>query len=186
MEAIYSPRRIKQAIREGSLTISSGVFILLCLIALFSFSLFIYQSLTHFEDVTPVFIDGLTGLGLLSVVILLYYLLRIVISRILGVLFLSYDATKKYLINSYLLDINLGLVLLPVVLISTFHPYTIVFYIGLFIIILGYVYKIMRSVLLGLTHTNFSMLYIFLYLCTVEIIPVILFIKLAMKYANVS
>ncbi|MCK5838367.1 MAG: DUF4271 domain-containing protein, partial [Bacteroidales bacterium] len=108
--------------------------------------------------------------------------IKLLIIRATGLLFNTRNASSKYIINAFVFNLNLGIFLLPVIIIMAYSPINEVIYLGIGFLTVIFAYKLFRGVLIGITYTNFSQIYIILYLCTVEILPTLIITKIAMKY----
>ena len=71
-----------------------------------------------------------------------------------------------------------GIALLPIVACMAYAHLETFFYIGLIIIVLIYFFRISREIIIGFTVINFSVLHLILYLCTLEILPMIVLAKI--------
>jgi hypothetical protein len=79
----------------------------------------------------------------------------------------------------------LGLIMLPVVICLEFvkHVNPVVFiYTGLFLIIGFLCMRLLRGIVIGMRSNRVSKFYLFLYLCTLEIVPFVILVKLFMLY----
>ena len=109
----------------------------------------------------------------------LLYLLKALIWKILGAIFMVQSLVVTYIYNMYIFNRNIGLVIFPLVALipyvhGTITPYIVYSVIAVFV--LSYILKIWR--IFEIIHTqNVSMFYFLLYLCTLEILPLLLFIK---------
>ena len=109
----------------------------------------------------------------------LLYILKAWIWQMLGVVFLIQSFSKVYIYNMFLYNRNTGLFIFPLVAIipyvtAAIMPYVV--YSVLVIVALSYLFKLWRifQIILG---QNVSVFYFILYLCTLEILPLLLFIK---------
>ena len=109
----------------------------------------------------------------------LLYILKAWIWQMLGVVFLIQPFSKVYIYNMFLYNRNIGLFILPLVAIipyvtAAIMPFAI--YSVLVIVVLSYLFKLCRifQIILG---QNVSVFYFILYLCTLEILPLLLFVK---------
>lgn len=143
--------------------------IILLLIFLFSTSLFIQKAL-----LVDTFRD-LSGLQLFFSIACLFvgiYLLKILILLSVGKIFEISEFTNEYIFH-FLLFLKLtGVLLLPI---SIFYLYssvgnTLSIWLGICILIAAYFARIIRAFLIGL-QANEKLYTIFLYLCTLEILP---------------
>jgi hypothetical protein len=136
----------------------------------------------------PVVPSGLSVTnGLLLYLLLLgvvagVYGLRIIMVRILGWVFITPEQSRSYLTNAFVIQAAWAMGLIPLCVLMLYSPPFISYYAlwvtaGFFVLVLFYV--IIRSLMIGLGITKFSWLYLFLYLCTVEILPLIILGKIA-------
>ena len=109
----------------------------------------------------------------------LLYLLKAGIWRTLGVIFMVQSFAETYIYNMYLYNRNIGLFIFPLVALIPYTngditPYIV--YSIIVIIVLSYILKLWRIFEIIRTQ-NVSIFYFILYLCTLEILPLLLFIK---------
>lgn len=185
MATLFSPRQVNLLIREGVM-FTNFLMLIVGFVALIAYALFAVQANSAILKYELIINSEIYNFLIVCGFFLGFYVTKEILIRISGSLFKTFDATKKYLLNSYIIDFNTGLLLLPILLFSTFYAYNIFIYTGLIILISSFVYKLARGLSISTNYTKFSGIYIILYLCTVEFLPVILFIKLAMKYTVIS
>lgn len=108
------------------------------------------------------------------------FVLRYIVLKWIGRLFLADDLVHEYLFHTNSICVLLGAVLLPVVIVLPFLPAA--FLIGLSyaigtLFLLAFVVLVLRLfvVIMG---KNISFFYLFLYLCTLEILPVLVIFKI--------
>ena len=109
----------------------------------------------------------------------LLYILKACVWQILGVVFMVQSFSRLYIYNMFLYNRNIGLFILPLVAVipyvtAAMMPYVV--YSILIIVALSYLFKLWRifQIILGF---NVSVFYFILYLCTLEILPLLLFVK---------
>jgi hypothetical protein len=116
----------------------------------------------------------------ISVLIVVLYLLKILILRVLGHLFNVQKPVNEYVTILYLSYFNLSLLFIPLVIAFALSPlkYAPVF-IAVSLILLGtiFVFQIIRAGVNILSHNRFSKVYLFLYFCALEICPILILIK---------
>lgn len=175
-QSFFSIRFFNHTIREGNILkerISTTFFIIYTL----SFSLFIIHinrllikssllEKSSFYEYCQVFL-----------VINVLFFLKIIILKIIGNIFQTKEITSNYILNSFLSKAVWGLVLIPVLIISIYFNELFVVYIGLGLLSVLLVNRGVRGIIIGADNRKFSILYYFLYLCTLEILPVVLLIK---------
>ena len=98
--------------------------------------------------------------------------------RITGFIFDTKDvADQQYKI--YLTTDNaLGLLLLPLIVIMLFAMVEEVVYVGILLIITGLLFRWFQTFYFGKKLGDFSLFHLFMYLCTLEIVPLLVLIKL--------
>ena len=107
------------------------------------------------------------------------YILKAWLWNVLGKVFVAHEFSKIYIYNMFLYNRNIGLMIFPLVAIIPYVTGEIAPYIvySVFIaVVLSYLFKLLRifQIIHGL---NVSVFYFILYLCTLEILPLLLLIK---------
>ena len=176
-KAAALPRYMNQLEREGNLfaeRISLGLSIVFVII----FTIALSQILEHTTGLTFSGKEGkwryLELLGAVSG----FWFLKAGLTKIIGTIFKTTEYARAYLLNNLIFNIILGLLLFMPVVMTAFVDgfYT---WVSIVIILVLMANKVLRGILIGLTNSNFSILYLFIYLCTLEILPfVILYIAL--------
>ncbi len=159
---------------EYSLT--SRISLLLLVNYLLVFPLFIWQVMRHFGASS----EGLNSFAMISVIILCAYLVKIIATRMLGNIFEVKEASSEYVYNILLFNKTIGLVLFPVCLLLAYArqiPAEILIWAGIVSWCLILIYRLLRVILIGVSNSSVSFFYIILYLCTLEIIPFVVILK---------
>jgi len=115
----------------------------------------------------------------ISCLILLIYLIKKSLLQITGFVFKTQEINSKYIFNIFLMNKILGIALLPIVICIAFLPQCErgLIPLGLAIVFFSYIYRLVRGLILGGSESNLSIFYLFLYLCTFEILPLIVLLK---------
>ncbi len=124
--------------------------------------------------------NPLETLLLLINLIIIISLLRLFIISLVGVLFDSTRIFNEYIHNNYIINKNLGLFLFPLLIMQVYihDKIKIIFIIaGISLIIISYVIRLYRGFQIIIKKDIF-LFYLILYLCTLEILPVLLGYKL--------
>ncbi len=145
------------------------------------FSVFVYQvqAMQHFESAN----HGLLLFGETVVFIVLYYLAKKFIYWFLGVVFNNTYETSEFLFNLDNYNRAASIVLFPIVALIAFYP----FQSPRFIVILGvlaaafFYLMVLRRGAIILLKKQFSIFYLFLYLCTLEFLPLLLIYKIVVE-----
>lgn len=115
--------------------------------------------------------------SILILAVTVFYLLKIVFIRVFGNVFMLRELTKLGIFFSFLFDRALGVFLFPLVVILCFFSLEItpiVLMLVFFMFILILTLKLFWLWKIGTKAFGLSHFYIFLYLCTLEIFPLLL------------
>ena len=123
--------------------------------------------------------NGLTtqNFYFIYLVVLVIYAFRFTMNRLLPWLFKNADATLRYRTLTLSVSTITAALLIPLMLVMMYNPAKIFFFIGIGFVVIMFIFKILRSFFEIASTTNFSRFYIFLYLCSLEIVPVLLALK---------
>ncbi len=109
------------------------------------------------------------------------YTFKFLILKIIGWLFDLDREMATYIFNIFLINNVLGLILVPIVALMAYNPAIQTHFLAnlsLWLIALAFCYRIFRGLRSGLSVSGFSPLYLFLYLCTLEIAPLLVLIRI--------
>jgi hypothetical protein len=104
-------------------------------------------------------------------------LLRHILKKFVAQLFKAHEINLRYSANEFSFYLIASLVLFIGLLSMFFQPGTISIYLAFLTFFILLIYNLLRSFIIGLTAGRFSVLYLFLYLCTLEIVPFLLLLK---------
>jgi len=174
--APLSQRFLSIMIKEGSL-FKERISVGLGLIYLFNFSLLLSlvlrqtmpDTISHFSEA---FIFGLCSFGLT-----VYWLLKVSVMRFLGNVFRTMPTTFVYIHNTLAFSYITGLILFPLLILTVFLQSQFLLYTTLSITAILYCFRVMRGFFIGISLKKFSYLFLFVYLCTLEILPLLVILK---------
>jgi len=176
--AIFNLRELEQINEEppvGSLLPS----VLLWLISKFVLGLLLFFAVTYWS---PVVIEynlslffwcflGVTG----------FFLLKEVVYRFIQYLIMDKNFLPLYLLNTHIIQIIQLIFLLPLVILLAFNslvPKSILLAIGLSLFFAFLLIQYIQGIRIGYSEIKRSPIHFFLYFCTLEIAPFLIFIKL--------
>jgi hypothetical protein len=141
-------------------------------------SVFLYQLANHFriELSYGKFFLYLICLGL----VIVYYFVKILLYRFVGSVTEGKQETSEYLFNMSNFNRIAGIFIFPVVTFIAFNPFEnidIVIIAGILVLSGFYILLISRGIGI-LLKKQFSIFYLFLYLCTLEFLPLLLIYKI--------
>ena len=114
-----------------------------------------------------------------TVAILAVYTLKTIVCKFLGYVFLVQDEFDEYLHNVNLFNKNIGLILFPVVVLYPFINDSIkpvILYSGLFFAAGLFILRLHRGFQI-IMKKGISFFYLILYLCAIEILPILILLK---------
>lgn len=178
IKASFSNHYIVPLMRDGDVfneRNTIALFVLFpCMVALL-----LFQTVSQFF-----FISGLPILIYAKVLIwiFLFYIFKIYLTKLLGSIFKISEITYEFRLITLLNNLLIGILLLPLLVVNIYASSLIALYVGICIFAMLSLYKLFRYVILSLSKPKFPKLYLFIYLCTIEILPFIVLIKLAITY----
>jgi hypothetical protein len=145
-------------------------------------ALIIYAALNYYDLVT----EEMTGLTLyLSILLVLLglYLLKFGFMGVLKWLYQDKGLLREYRFEVFTVSKILGLMFLPLALISVsvnVGKLEWVFPLAALLFVVSFVFRTVQGLAMSFSY-NVSRIYIILYLCTLEILPFVLFLRLFNK-----
>ncbi|MCW3103218.1 MAG: hypothetical protein JWO09_1658 [Bacteroidetes bacterium] len=162
---------------------SNRVGFLLSLLFLFTIPLFLGQ-VTEYSGI-DLRMSRIAMYSTISIGLALMYLVKYITIRLSGFIFKVGKEAQDYS-TAMLIFVNmLGLFMLPVVICLEFvkqvNPLVFI-YTGAFFIAGFLCMRLLRGIVIGFSSNRVSKFYLFLYLCTLEIVPFVILVKLFMRY----
>jgi hypothetical protein len=140
-------------------------------------SLIIYQ-LNLFYNPGGIFINNPITYALIFILLVTYNGCKALLIGFSGILFKTTEHTHAYRLNALIFNHSTGMILFPVLLITIYWKFMPFIWITVVIFFIMLIYKFIRSISIGLSNSKFSIFYLILYLCTLEILPVVLLVKI--------
>jgi hypothetical protein len=179
-KAFFVPHFTNQLIREGNIIREFFMYPIL-LTYFISLSLLISTALNHFLHYNV----NLSQFLLLSLFVMLFYIFKVLLVKFLGWVFQTTKETLEYLTNYMIFSFVAGVFLFPLVFFLIFSsPFIsiISLYVIIIVLIIIFGYQTTRGLMIGLSSNRYSLYYLFLYLCTVEILPLCISVKLLINF----
>jgi hypothetical protein len=181
LSAFFNVRINFQVLREER-SVNSQLYFLLLIASLFLSAAYIYQFITYFnlERIIPTFSEQHLFIKILTMVLSLL-MLKFLFIKITGAVFQQLRLASDYIFTMIMFFNILTLILLPIsisIQYLTFVPEEFFFYLALSVAAVIQVLLIFRVYQIGNSEPGTSVYYIFLYLCTLEILPLVVLIKL--------
>lgn len=177
VDAFYNERTLQQVSKEDNM-LTSWPYIFLYLIFSLAFGLFIlliesafvHYHLLNFENYLRV-----------SLVVSILFIVKILLIRFVSFVFELDKLVREYVTVLYLVYFNSMLFLMPFLLILLFVPveyFKIVLILFSVIVSILFVYRFLRTFFRLFGNLTFSVFYLILYLCALEVAPVLILVKL--------
>lgn len=173
----YYNEQVTQDISKEDNLITSWPYIFLYLLFSFSLGLFLLIYISAFGDSDMLTVENYFSL---SIFVAVLFVVKILLIRLLGFVFELQRTVREYVAVLYLMYFNSMLILLPFLLIVTFVPVTYFkFLLSLFAIVVSilFIYKFSVTAVRLLGQLKFSIFYLILYLCALEIAPILILVK---------
>jgi hypothetical protein len=170
-------KRSTQSGKEESL-LNSRAFIALFILFGLTSGLFIYQVSAAYDK-----FYSITGFQLfisLSVIIVTLFALKLLVLRFIGFIFNVNKVVSEYVSILYLTYFNIAFVFLPLTLCFCLLPAQfakLILLVALVLTIVIFVWQYLRSSVNIISNFRFHKFYLFIYLCALEICPVLILIK---------
>jgi len=178
--AVLQPHFINQLEREGDLfreRITLGLSFIYFTIS----SIFIYQIFREFDSVPPS-LSNLSFAAIIFACLLIYQLIKSTIVYTTGVIFDTSEHSRQFQLNTLIFNNIIGIVLFPIAIMALYWNSTVYLIIGSAIVSFLIIYRIFRDILTGMANKSYNLFYLFLYLCTLEILPFVLAYKAISKF----
>lgn len=180
-DAFFSLTTTNQIVRDESVLLQRASLIL-SIIAYFVSGLFLYQVSVVMGWNHYLLPGGFNRFILFALIIALAYSIKMILLRFLSVVFKIEKPVATYIFNIFLVNMVIGLFLFPAIILIAYLPAEYRYYIvtGTLVILASLLlYRLFRAVGIGLSIQRFSLFYLFLYICSFEIAPLLIIYKLA-------
>jgi hypothetical protein len=177
--APFSKRFLSQLTREGTL-FTERISLALGSVYLLSFSLLLYLVNAMLLHLSFRNLSGLPVYLIILASLLLFWSLKIWLIRFLGSVFRTPSTTFHYQVNLLVFTSLEGLITLPLLVGVVYLKSPTLLAVTLGISMLIFLFRFMKGFFIGLGLTKFSYLFLFVYLCSLEILPLLILIKLVL------
>ncbi|MBV2245750.1 MAG: DUF4271 domain-containing protein [Lentimicrobium sp.] len=176
-KAFYAPHHVNQLVRDGNL-IRERIMPGLAIIYILATASFAFGLINRFISIPVPEIDAVWIFAFLVSAITIIWISKNLLVSFTGSLFRVAHFASEFILTNIVFNIVTGLIVFPVVFSWFYTGEATLLYViaGIYIII--YSYRFLRLFLVGLKVQSFSVVYLFLYLCTLEILPVLILAKL--------
>ncbi len=177
LQSFYNNRILSQVSKEENL-LNSWTFLGLFILFGFTFGLFLYQLTAYYEVFYS--ISGVQLFGSFALLVIVLFAVKLLVLRFLGFVFKVNRLVGEYISILYLTYFNITFVFLPLslcfsLLAAQYIPYVLA--VALLLVVIIFVWQYLRSSVNIISSFRFHKFYLFIYLCALEICPVLIMIK---------
>lgn len=174
-KAALARRYVNQLVREGGL-FKERITIGLLFVFFTTTTIFIFQGIRYILHIDLTYPE-LTFCAIFAG-LFIFWLLKVGLIKFLGFVFKNESSAYEYNLTGLIYYEIMGLILLPLSLPVVFQDPQLFSQIGWLIILTVLLINLSRGFMVGLSNTKFSLFYLILYLCTLEILPLVVVVKI--------
>ncbi|MXV49370.1 DUF4271 domain-containing protein [Pedobacter sp. HMF7647] len=177
IQGLWNNRILSQITKDDNI-FSSWPFVFLYILFGFTIGTFLYLC-GRFFQLTYLF-EGFQWLLALSIAIIALFTLKIVLLRLLGFIFSFQKLVNEYVSVLYLSYFNTAILYLPLIFAFCLTPgkYAEVYiYVAFFVFIVTFLFQFIRIAANIISSYRFSKVYLIIYLCALEICPLLILVK---------
>lgn len=179
--SVFKHSAALQLIREGPVHAHRS-FLLLVVIYVVSMTLLIQQTGEFFSPGSSQGILSLLTYLQFLAFYLAFILLKFLVIWLTGIIFKNVDTAREYIQNILIYNVVQGILLLPLLVLIIYIYPQVFLYITLSIILIMIILRFIRGIMIGLSDPKFTLFHLFMYLCTLEILPLAFAAKIVSKY----
>jgi hypothetical protein len=176
-KAAWARHNINQLERDGNL-LTERITPALMFIYVISLSTLILNLSRSYEVEIPGAESSFSFFSVIAGVVLILWLIKMTAIKVSGSIFKTWSESNAYLLTNIIYNTATGLAALPLVFAGHYTDNEYIIYIALAVFAIGLVLRFIRSIFVGLSAQSFPVVYLFLYLCTLEILPWLVIYKI--------
>lgn len=172
----FNDRVLGQISKEDNV-VTSWPYIFLYVIFSFSLGLFI---LIYRSAYNPMHEVTAANFLKISTLVAVLFVAKILLIRVIAIIFEVERLVREYVAVLYLVYFNSMLILMPLLLFVTFLPtsyFKIILIFFLIVVSILFLYRFLRTAFGLVGNLRFSIFYLILYLCSLEIAPILILVK---------
>ena len=183
VSAAFSKRYLSQLTREGNI-LRERIAVSLTLVYLLAMAMTIYQwnELYFGWDIPR--LEGFRLFLLVMLLLVLFWTMKFFAMNFLSIVFRTHQNNYEYMLNILLFSVIAGLVSLPLLVFAVYLRSTEILVIILVISVLLFLFRFYKGMMIGAALTRFSYLFLFVYLCALELLPLVVILKLTLIYST--
>jgi hypothetical protein len=179
--AMFSLNQLNQLIKEG-FQFKNRVTPGWLYIYVASIGMLLYQGIQFFIPQNNLLFQGFGLFVILAALVVAFWLIKVILIMILGFIFRTMPTTKLFLLNIFDSVALLGGILFPLLIVTVYLKSEMLWFVCLGFVFLASLFRLIKGLRIGLSLRKFPSFFLFVYLCTLEILPVLVLGKLVFGY----
>ena len=176
-KAVFARHNMNQLLRDGDI-IHERITPALMFLYLVSFSTLIMLWIKPYNVDIPWADSPFLKFSILISAIMILWMLKLSLIGISGKIFRTKNETSEYMVTNIIYNVATGLIAFPFLMAGHYADSRVGLYIAMAVFAVGLALKVLRSIFVGLSAQSFPLVYLFLYLCTLEFLPLLVIYKL--------
>jgi hypothetical protein len=172
-----------QVVRDENILVQRAS-ILLNVIFYASAGLFLYFLSVRFHWTNTIFNEGILRFFFFAFITAVFFSLKMLLLKFLSSVFEIEKQVSVYIFSIFLTNNVLGILMVPLMALLAYVSWNFSHYFvyaSLGMVLLAFAYLLYRAIRITATMQKFSMYYLFLYFCSLEIAPILVIIKAAAR-----
>jgi hypothetical protein len=179
----FSKRFINQLTRDGNL-FRERVSVAMGIVYVLTFSLLLFECNEQILKIKFPLVQGITLYWAITLFNLTYLIIKVTLIQFLGIVFKTRETTYNYLLNMLIFSLISAPVMLVALVFALYLKTPVLLPLCLTFFILQFLFRLFRGFFIGIALTKFSYLFLFVYLCTLEILPLLVIAKVLLSQAQ--
>ncbi|MBE0648851.1 MAG: DUF4271 domain-containing protein, partial [Bacteroidales bacterium] len=142
----------------------------------------IYQAIQLIFHQTSFSVPPFQLYVLLTLAVAGFWAFKVFIMNLLAHIFKTDLTNNAYKLNILITISILGILLVPVLVFAVYLKSIVILYIGIGFLGGFSIFRVIKGFLIGISLSRFSYFFLFVYLCTLEILPLLVAAKLIVDY----
>ncbi|MCF8330866.1 MAG: DUF4271 domain-containing protein [Bacteroidales bacterium] len=173
LKSAFSVKSLKQLGKEGNPLFKTPSLLLL-FVYLLSMGVFGFISIRL--QLPDIFLPDLRLFAFLIMIVMVFPVFKLLGFGLIGQISRDQKTNSLYISNLFVYDVFIGLTLIPFVFLFAYRPISEFFIIISSIVVILFILRALRGIYIIFRYAYFTSLYIILYLCTLEMVPVLLLV----------
>ena len=145
-------------------------------------ALFLYQANIFFFGARIPGVPDFLQYLLFVLAICIFWIIKILLMTMLRMIFRTDSTHYEYTLNILIFTGISGILLLPTLMMAIYLKSMTILSISFILISLFFIIRFLKGFLIGISLTRFSYLFLFVYLCGLELLPVVILTKVLIRF----